>query len=157
MAIILANLLAAKFGPTMTVINSFVFIGLDLSSRDQLHELWHNRGFTYKMGSLILAGSCLSWLLNQNARAIAIASFIAFLVTAIVDTLVYMILYKKHYLIKVNGSNLISGLADSIIFPTLAFGTFIPFVVLGQFLCKLFGGAVWSIILKKGNHETQNK
>ena len=37
-AIMLANLLVAKFGPWFSLINSFFLIGLDLSLRDSLHE-----------------------------------------------------------------------------------------------------------------------
>jgi hypothetical protein len=36
---------------------------------------------------------------------------------------------------------------DSVLFPTIAFGAFLPAIVLGQFVAKVAGGAVWSWIL----------
>jgi hypothetical protein len=32
---------------------------------------------------------------------------------------------------------------------TIAFGTFLPLIVLGQFLAKLAGGLIWSIVIIK--------
>jgi hypothetical protein len=40
-----------------------------------------------------------------------------------------------------------SAAVDSIVFPTIAFGGFLPLITLGQFAAKVAGGAVWSIIL----------
>ena len=148
-AIIAANLSVAYFGPSVTIINAFLFIGLDLTSRDKLHEAWHNNGLIWKMGLLIAFGSLLSWVLNRGAGRIALASFIAFACAAVVDTIVYQILRKQKYMVKVNGSNIFSAAVDSIIFPTIAFGGFLPWITLGQFATKVFGGAVWSIILRK--------
>ena len=88
-AIILANLTVAQFGPSVTIINAFLFIGLDLTARDQLHEAWRGKNLLPKMAALIAAGSLLSWLLNRNAGPIALASFAAFAAAAIVDALVY--------------------------------------------------------------------
>ena len=71
-AIILANLSVAIFGrnfPQITIVNALLFIGLDLTARDQLHEAWRGRGLLPKMLALIAAGSALSWLLNRAAGA----------------------------------------------------------------------------------------
>lgn len=143
-AIILANLSSAYFGPSASVINAFLFIGLDLTARDKLHEAWHKDGLLWKMGLLIATGSILSWLLNRNAGMIAVASFTAFACAAVVDTIAYQFLYKKSYLIKVNGSNVVSAAVDSLVFPTIAFGGFLPLITLGQFIAKVFGGAIWA-------------
>jgi uncharacterized PurR-regulated membrane protein YhhQ (DUF165 family) len=146
-AIVLANLSVAMFGPSVTIINAFLFIGLDLTARDKLHEAWHSNKLFLKMVALIATGSLLSWLLNRNAGQIAIASMLAFGVAAVVDTAVYQFLYKRNRLIKINGSNVFSAAADSLVFPTVAFGGFLPLIVLGQFIAKVFGGFVWSLIL----------
>lgn len=37
-AIVLANLTVAAFGPRMVIVNAFLFIGLDLTARDRLHD-----------------------------------------------------------------------------------------------------------------------
>ena len=101
------------------------------------------------MAILIAIGSGISYALNRNAGLIAIASFSAFALTAIVDTLTYQFLQNRPYLVKVNGSNIFSAFVDSLIFPTIAFGTFLPAIILGQFAAKVTGGALWAYILGK--------
>jgi len=150
-AIVAANLITTKFGASASIVNAFLFIGLDLTSRDRLHEAWHKRGLVWKMGLLIGVGSLLSWLLNRNAGMIAIASFAAFASAAVVDTIVYQFLRERSYLVKVNGSNVFSALVDSLIFPTIAFGGIMPLITLGQFTAKVLGGFVWSMALKGSN------
>lgn len=149
LAIVAANLLVAAFGPGMSIVNSFLFIGLDITTRDKLHESWYGRGLVWKMGALIASGSIISFGLNRGTGMIALASFVSFALAALSDTLVYHLLYRYGYLVKVNGSNVVSSLVDSIVFPTIAFGGFLPLVSLGQFLAKTLGGFVWSIILNR--------
>ena len=147
-AIVLANLSVAQFGPTVAVVNAFIFIGLDLTARDKLHEAWVGMLLWPKMLGLIATGSILSWLLNANAGPIALASFVAFFLSGLVDALVYSLLHSKAYLVKVNGSNLVSAAVDSLVFPALAFGWPLLWgIVLGQFVAKVAGGFVWSIVL----------
>ena len=150
-AIILANLSSAYFGPSASVVNAFLFIGLDLTARDKLHEAWHKNGLLWKMGMLISVGSLLSWLLNRNAGMIAIASLVAFACAAIVDSIAYHFLYKKSFFVKINGSNVASSLVDSLVFPTIAFGGFLPLITFGQFVAKVFGGAIWAWVLNRTN------
>lgn len=148
-AAILANLSVAYFGPASTIFNAFVFIGLDLTARDKLHEAWHGDKLWLKMFVLIVTGSLVSYLLNRNAGMIAVASLAAFGVAGIVDAITYQYLYNKPWMVKVNGSNVFSALADSLVFPTIAFGGFLPLIVLGQFAAKVCGGFVWSWIIGK--------
>ncbi|MFQ5398880.1 MAG: VUT family protein [Anaerolineae bacterium] len=148
-AIVLANLSVAQFGPNVAIINAFLFIGLDLTARDQLHEAWRGNNLLPKMAALIAAGSLLSWLLNRNAGPIALASFTAFAAAATVDALVYHQLGNYPRWLRINGSNIPSAAVDSIIFPTLAFGSFLWTIVLGQFLAKTVGGFVWSLLFRR--------
>lgn len=156
-AIVGANLLVAALGPSITIVNAFVFIALDLTSGDRLHEAWHGRGLVWKMGILIAAGSALSYgmvmllpstLPPERVLQIATASFIAFAVSAALDRLTYALLGRRSYLVKVNGSNVVSSMVDSIVFPTLAFGSLLPAIMLGQFVAKVAGGAIWSWVLR---------
>ncbi|HEX8184721.1 MAG TPA: VUT family protein [Blastocatellia bacterium] len=147
-AIVAANLIVTRFGPSAAIITSFLFIGLDITARDSLHESWRGRGLWPKMAALIASGSLLSWLANHNAGPIALASFAAFAASGAADALTYHALRHRAWLVKVNGSNLVSAAVDSLIFPTLAFGVLLPFVVLGQFIAKVAGGAMWAAILK---------
>lgn len=151
-AIVAANLSVATFGPSITIINAFLFIALDLTARDRLHAAWHGSGLAWKMTTLIASGSLLSYALNASAGPIALASFVAFGAAAALDTLCYHLLRERAYLVKVNGSNLVSAAADSLIFPTLAFGGFLPWIVLGQFVAKVLGGAIWAWLLRPRTH-----
>ena len=148
-AAVLANLSSSYFGPIASIFNAFVFIGLDLTARDKLHEAWHGRYLWVKMFLLIAAGSGISYLLNRNAGMIAVASLAAFGVAGMVDAIVYQFLHDKKWMVKVNGSNIFSALADSLVFPTIAFGGFLPLIVLGQFTAKVAGGFIWSWIIAK--------
>ena len=56
-AIILANLSVAHFGPSVAVVNAFLFIGLDLTARDALHERWHGRHLARLALSALRAGA----------------------------------------------------------------------------------------------------
>lgn len=149
-AIVLANLATATWGPAASIINAFLFIGLDLTSRDHLHDAWRGRGLVWKMGALIATGSALSYLLNRDAGPIALASCVSFAAAASLDALVYHVLWGRARLLRINGSNVLSALADSLVFPTIAFGGFLPLVTLGQWLAKVVGGFVWSLILRQG-------
>lgn len=146
-AIVLANLTVVTFGPNMVIINAFLFIGLDLTARDRLHDAWRGNHLFVKMAALIATGSLLSWMLNHNAGRVALASFVAFAASATVDAIAYHVLGKYPRWLRINGSNIPSALVDSVIFPTLAFGQLLTPIVLGQFVAKTLGGLVWSLIL----------
>lgn len=146
-AAVFANLTIATFGPSMAIVVGFLFVGLDLTSRDGLHEAWGGRGLWPKMFALIAAGSFLSWLLNKDAGPIALASLVAFAAAGVIDAIVYQFLHNSPWLVKVNGSNVFSAAADSLIFPTIAFGGFMPVIVIGQFAAKVAGGFIWAWII----------
>ncbi len=148
-AIAIANLLATQFGPSIVVINAFIFIGLDLTTRDFLHERWKSHLWV-KMAGLIAAGSILSFMFNRASGQIALASFIAFAGAGIADTIIYWLLGERSRFQKINGSNVASSAVDSLLFPLIAFG--LPplwGVMAGQFAAKILGGFAWSLILRK--------
>ncbi len=101
------------------------------------------------MAGLIAAGSLLSWAINRNAGQIALASFVAFALAGAVDAGTYHLLRHRAWWQRVNGSNVLSAAVDSIVFPTIAFGAFLPVIVLGQFVAKVTGGAMWSLLLRE--------
>ena len=147
-AIVAANLIVTAFGPAVSVLTAFAFIGLNITARDRLHDAWKGSGLVWKMGALIASGSVISYALNKGAAQIAIASFVAFAASEVVDALVYHRLRKSRWAIRVNGSNAISAGVDSFVFPLIAFGGFLPVIVLGQFVAKVFGGAIWSYLIR---------
>lgn len=149
-AIVLANLSVSMFGASVTIFNAFIFIALDLSTRDRLHEQWQGRDLWRNMLLLIGAGSVLSALVNWNAAPIALASFGAFLAAGIVDAVVYQLLGERSRLVKMNGSNLFSAAVDSVVFPALAWGFPLMWgIVVGQFVAKVVGGAIWAYLLTR--------
>lgn len=148
-AIVLANMTVLWFGPISTPINAFFLIGLDLTLRDRLHEKWMGSHLWLKMFLLIAGGSVITYIINRNAGPIAMASVVSFAVAGLADAFIYSRLVRKSFMIKSNGSNLAGALMDSFLFPTLAFGHIMPWVILGQFLAKVGGGFIWSLILNR--------
>ena len=146
-AIVAANLIVNAFGPSASIFIAFLFIGLDLSLRDQLHDSWQNKQLVQKMAALIISGSLITILLNLQAMQIAVASATAFGVAAIGDGIVYQLLRKRIFLVRASGSNIAGAALDSIIFPTIAFGGLMPAIVAGQFAAKVVGGAIWSLVI----------
>ena len=149
-AMTMANLLIATFGPSISPINSFFLIGLDLTLRDWLHV----RLKTWQMGCLILGTGVLTYVLNPAAGMIAIASAVSFLVAALVDWAVF---FKTtgSWIKRANLSNTAGAAVDSVLFPTIAFGVLMPEIVALQFVAKTAGGAVWSFLLQKFQNEQQ--
>lgn len=147
-AIIAANLLVAAFGPAVVIVNSLLLVSLDLTTRDALHERW--RGRWQPMVALIATGSILSAVLSISALPVAIASFCAFALAGIADTFVYSRLRGWEWMMRSNGSNVVSALVDSLVFLSLlaAFGvvpwTIVPLLAMGQWLAKTLGGLVWA-------------
>jgi|TARA_S200002703_G_scaffold2877_1_gene4340 uncharacterized PurR-regulated membrane protein YhhQ (DUF165 family) len=148
-AIVAANLTVNHFGPSASIFIAFLFIGLDLSIRDQLHDSWQNDKLIIKMLALIVSGSVITILLNLEAMQIAVASATAFGVAAIGDAVVYHYLRKRIFLVRANGSNVAGAGLDSLIFPTIAFGGLMPWIVLGQFVAKILGGLLFSLIIER--------
>jgi uncharacterized PurR-regulated membrane protein YhhQ (DUF165 family) len=138
-AMTLANLSVAAFGPAISPVNAFVLIGLDLALRDWLHV----RLRAWQMLALICAAGALTYLLNQAAGKIAVASSAAFTAAALVDWATFARL-RGSWLVRANGSNVAGAAVDSLIFPALAFGALMPHIVALQFVAKVAGGALWA-------------
>ena len=143
-AMVAANLLVATFGPSISPINSFLLIGLDLTLRDWLHV----RLKTWQMGCLIVGTGLITYFLNPASEMIAIASATSFLVAALVDWAIF-VKTTGSWIKRANISNTAGAAVDSLLFPTIAFGVLMPEIVALQFLAKTSGGAAWSYLLQK--------
>lgn len=152
-AMVGANLSVATFGPWVSPINAFLLIGLDLSLRDHLHERWKGDRLWPRMLALIVVAGAISYVLNPAAGKIAIASVAAFVCAGVIDAIVYHLLRDRPYLQRSNGSNAAAAAVDSLVFPTLAFGGFMPHIVALQFAAKVAGGFLWSLVLRKRTKE----
>ena len=148
-ALVTANLLVTWLGPWFSPINAFVFIGLDLSLRDKIHDLWERDNLTLKMGGLIATASIVSYAINPATGMIAFASLAAFSLSMIADSVAYQYLKNKDWIVRANGSNIAGAGVDSIVFPTIAFGGLMWQIVLMQFAAKVIGGFIWSKVLNE--------
>lgn len=152
-AIVAANttLIYQTFGPLTIIINSLLFIGFDQTSRDYLHEDWH--GNPWKLLLLIGMGGALTLLLNAGSLdsakgvQIVIASVAAFVISEGLDSSTYSLL--KGRMLKVNGSNVVSSIADSLIFPVLAGFGLSWGLFLGLTVAKIVGGFIWYMLLEQ--------
>jgi len=148
-AIVTANELITHNGPSWSIYTAFVFIGLDLTTRDRLHDAW--KGHVLRnMALLIASGSTLSYLVNRDSGRIALASCVAFGAAATADGIVYHWRRNERWADRSNESNVAGAAVDSLIFPIVAFGSPILWaIVFGQFTAKVAGGYVWSLVLRK--------
>lgn len=143
-AMTVANLLVVQFGPVITPLNAFFLIGLDLALRDWLHV----RLRPWQMGALIAGAGLLAWLLNPAAQTIAIASAVSFAVAALVDWIVF-VRVSGSWLKRSMKSNIAGAAVDSLVFPWMAFGAFMPAIFAMQFVAKVAGGSVWAFLLSR--------
>jgi len=146
---VIANLVVNSFGQAALVWTAFVLIPFDLASRDALHERWSGDRLALRMFALVAIGAVITFAINASALRIAIASSVAFTLSAIVDTAVYHSLRKRTLMIKMNASNICGAIADSIAFPLIAFGEIIWTLSAQQAGLKILGGAAWSLALAR--------
>lgn len=139
-----ANLLVVHFGPAITPVNAFFLIGMELSLRDYLNV----RLKPWQMGALICGTSLLSWVLDPSTQQIAIASATAFLLSSMSAWLLFT-KASGSWLARSLKANTVGAAVDSAIFPLMAFGAFLPLIVLGQFAAKMAGGAVWAFLISR--------
>lgn len=144
LSVVAANLSANYFGIWVTPINAFLLIGLEITVRDLLHERINH----FQLVGVVLVAGVISYLINIDAQNIAIASFVAVTVSCSLDYFVFK-KTKGTWFRKSNTSNVFSSASDSLLFPTIAFGSFNLGVVLLQFFLKLFGGFLWSLAINK--------
>jgi hypothetical protein len=146
-ALVAANLLVASLGPVAMPVIAFLLIGLDLTLRDRLHDLWTGWNLWPRMLGLISAAGLLSYALNPASGRIAAASVIAFSLASLADALGYHWLHGRSWAVRVNGSNVAGAAVDSLAFPLLAFGSALPSIVLAQLLAKVAGGVAWALVI----------
>jgi uncharacterized PurR-regulated membrane protein YhhQ (DUF165 family) len=150
LAMTLANLSIAHFGPAVIPLNAFVLIGLDLALRDCLHI----RIKAWQMLVLIACSGLITYLLNPAAGQIAIASAVAFIAAASVDWAVFSAM-RGSWMTRANASNIAGAAVDSVVFPALAFGGLDPLIVAQMFVAKVAGGALWSWLLSPSLEQTK--
>lgn len=159
-AVVAANLSVSLFGPSASIVNAFLLIGLALSTRDALSELW-GRHLIRNMALLIASGSALSYLTAlaladpalppDVVSRIALASFTAFASAETSDAVVYHALRRRgwRWSERANASNLAGAMFDSVVFVAIAFPGFDWQVAVAQFSAKVAGAMVWTWVLTR--------
>lgn len=96
--------------------------------------------------ALIAAGAVLTYLLNQDAVKIAIASVVAFAASESVEAVVYVALRDRPWMTRAPVSACIGAAVDSVLFITLAFGFSFQLAFL-QWVAKTAGGWFWAQLI----------
>ncbi|MGL5488635.1 MAG: VUT family protein [Shewanella sp.] len=144
-AICAANLSVAAFGPSVTPINAFLLIALDMALRDKLHDCW-GESVIVKMPILIASAGTVSYMINPATGIIAIASLSAFAISSSADAAIYHAMRKRKWHVRANASNIVGAAIDSFVFPLVAFWSIMPEIVAWQFAAKVAGGVIFSAI-----------
>ncbi len=154
-AIVAANLIVNHYGPESTPYVAFALIGCDIVARDRLHLNLEGKARWLTIGLLIAAGSLITYLINQDAGPVALASVSAFAAAMVVDSVVFAVAAPLDRHRRVNVSNAFAAAADTLIFFAIAFGLdAVPFVlVFGQWTAKVAGGALWALVLIRDTDE----
>lgn len=149
LAALVANLLVKDLGVTWTPVIAFGLIGCDIVARDGLHLSLSGRARWLAIGAAIALGSLATYIVNQGAGAIALASVTAFAAGLTVDTIAFSAAHGLDRQRRVTVSNFAAAAVDTIVFFAIAFGLgAVAFpLVFAQFAAKLGGGAFFALFL----------
>lgn len=149
-----ANLAIATYGPWLLPVTAFVSVGIVLVTRDFLHDTWRTRGQKIwpRMLAMIGTAAILSYLVDDNAGRVALASVSALVGSTLTETAVFQVLFRRRWLVRSNGSNIVGALVDSTVFPLVAFGIGgvdgLLLLILTQTVTKTAGGLFWSALFE---------
>lgn len=147
LAFVLSNFIVLHFGSTGLIFTALLLIPFDFVMRCLFHETWRGKELIIKLGALVLIASIVTFLINRNTLNIAIASSCGFVCAQIISGVFYQFFINKSYFIKVNGSDAVGILVDSLIFQFIAFSVILPEITISQFLLKILGGLFWYWLL----------
>lgn len=147
LAFVFANFIVLWFGQYGLIFTALFLIPFDFIMRCMFHEQWKGKELIVKLGSLVLVSSLFTYLINSDSKNIALGSTFGFISAQIVAGVFYQLNIKKSTFFKVNGSDAIGILIDSIIFQLIAFHSIDLYVTTSQFVLKLIGGLFWYWLL----------
>lgn len=148
-AFVSANLIVKHFGATGLWISSLLLIPFDFVCRCVIHEQLKGIKLFLTLFSLTIAAALLTVAINWHATNVALGSVVAFCAAQIAAGLFYQRFKRAPYFLKVNGSDLLAIVFDSIVFQWIAFGTIEYHVTIGQIIIKFIGGLIWYFIIFK--------
>lgn len=142
-----ANLLVRQFGAYGLWFSSFFLIPFDFICRCIFHEKWKGSKLILNLFILTCISGLITYFINRNTVHIAIGSVFGFTAAQIGAGIYYQLNKKRSWFAKVNGSDLVAIMFDSIVFQFVVFGSINPLVTIGQIVIKFTGGLVWYWIL----------
>ncbi len=146
-AFVLSNFIVLWFGNVGLIFTALFLIPFDFVIRCFFHETWKGKELIIKLGILVLISSVLTFLINQDAFNIALASCVGYVSAQIFAGIFYQIFINKSYFIKVNGSDAVGILIDSVLFQLVAFSFISLEITISQFILKIIGGFFWYYVL----------
>jgi len=138
LAVTVTTAISGALGPLASVIDS-VGIGLVIVVRNELHDCWGKDAWRW-LPVLILMGTAGSLAANAAHPRVALASGVAFLMANVAASL----LWTRSRTLAV----IAFAVVDSFVFPPVAFGAFVWWVVGGQIAAKIAGAAAWTLVLR---------
>lgn len=154
-AIVVANLIVARWGQPALVVTATLLIPFDLVVRDVLQWNWKlaRLAVAPRIFAVVAAGSVVTWLVSPSSGRVALASVTAFAFAGLADAVTFALL-RFNRLLRINASNVVGATIDSTLFPTIAFGHLVVGLSVAQAVLKLAGGAFWSVVLLRTMRRT---
>lgn len=146
-AFILSNFIVLWFGSVGLIFTALFLIPFDFVMRCMFHETWKGFELIGKMMILVIVAGVITYVINYDTKLIAFASVMGFVGAQVVAGAFYQLTIKNDYFIKVNGSDAVGIIFDSIAFQLFAFGVIDWKIFISQFLLKIFGGLFWYWII----------
>lgn len=148
-ALVSANLIVKHFGAPGLWFSSALLIPFDFICRAIFHETWKGEKLVINLLLLTVVSGIVTFVINHKALDIALASFSGIVAVQVFAGIFYQMFMKKSYFFKVNLSDLIAIIVDSITFQLVAFNSVNFEVTGGQMLIKALGGLFWYYIIFK--------
>lgn len=149
-AFVAANLIVKHYGAPGLLIASFVLIPFDFVCRCLIHEKLSGKRLVLLLSGLTVAAAGITMLINRDATRVALGSIAGFTAAQFFAGAFYQNVKREgSWFLKVNISDLIAIVFDSIAFQLVAFATVNPLVMVGQMCIKFAGGLLWYFIIFK--------
>ena len=140
------NLVVYLCGAWVIPITTSICVAANMMLRDRV---FCGRGLKFSAAIAAAAGLC-TFAFNHAALTVAIASFTAVVAGAFVAGSVFKLLKNKLPIEKARPiANTCSAVTDSLIYPTIAFMTFLPLVSVEMFASKFLSVLFYTFIINK--------
>ena len=142
----IVNLIVYYCGAWVIPITTSVCVAANMMLRDRV---FCGKGLKFSAAIAAAAGLC-TFAINHGALTVAIASFTAVVVGAFVAGGAFKLLKNKVAIEKARPiANTCSAVTDSLIYPTIAFMTFLPLVSVEMFASKFLSVLFYTFIINK--------